>query len=161
MDTREICEIIKEISNSNLTFAEIKSKDMYIKLEKGGNNSSNRTINELDNSSKMEEISEIQHSKESAKEINKETANSVEEKKAFETINSPLVGTFYISPAPDKEAYVSVGSKVKKGDTVCIVEAMKLMNEIESPYDGEIVEVFIENEAMVEYNQPLFKIKVK
>ncbi|WMJ79180.1 acetyl-CoA carboxylase biotin carboxyl carrier protein [Clostridium sp. MB40-C1] len=159
MDSREICEIIKEISNSNLTFAEIKSKDVYIKLGKVDNNINNKMVNEIDSSSKMEEVIEIEHSKKTDKEVIEETSNDV--KDGFETINSPLVGTFYASPAPDKEVYVSVGSKVKKGDTVCIVEAMKLMNEIESPYDGEIVEVLIENEAMVEYNQPLFKMKVQ
>ena len=72
---------------------------------------------------------------------------------------SPMVGTFYSSDAPDKPAYVKVGDKINKGQVVCIVEAMKLMNEIESEFDGEVVEVCAKNEEMVEYGAPLFKIK--
>ncbi len=74
-------------------------------------------------------------------------------------IVSPMVGTFYVSPSPDKPAFVKVGDKVKKGQTVCIIEAMKLMNEIESEFDGEIVKILVENEQMIEFGQPLFAVK--
>ena len=74
-------------------------------------------------------------------------------------ITSPMVGTFYASSAPDKPPYVKKGDKVSKGQVVCIVEAMKLMNEIESEFDGEIVEVCVANEDMVDFGTPLFKIK--
>lgn len=74
-------------------------------------------------------------------------------------ITSPIVGTFYSSPAPDKEPYVREGSIVMVGETVCIVEAMKLMNEIESEFAGEIVKIYVENGQPVEYGQPLFGIK--
>ena len=70
-----------------------------------------------------------------------------------------MVGTFYLSPAPDAEPYVKVGSTVKKGQVLCIIEAMKLMNEIESEHDGKIVEILVENAQPVEYNQPLFRIE--
>ena len=73
-------------------------------------------------------------------------------------VKSPLVGTFYAAPAEDAQPFVSVGDRVKKGQTVAIVEAMKLMNEIESDFDGVISEVFVENGNMVEYGQPLFSI---
>lgn len=75
------------------------------------------------------------------------------------TINAPIVGVFYVAPAPGKDPYVSVGKKVKKGDTVCIIEAMKCMNEIQAEEDGEIVEVLANDGDLVEYGQPLFKIK--
>ena len=77
----------------------------------------------------------------------------------FKTIDSPIVGTFYNAPSPDADIYVKVGDVVKKGDIVCIVEAMKLMNEIEAECDGEIVEILVTNEGPVEYGQPLFKLK--
>lgn len=77
----------------------------------------------------------------------------------LQIITSPMVGTFYSSDAPNKPAYVKVGDKIHKGQVVCIVEAMKLMNEIESEFDGEVVEVCAKNEEMVEYGAPLFKIK--
>lgn len=73
-------------------------------------------------------------------------------------IKSPLVGRFYIAPAEDAEPFVSVGDSVKKGQTVAIVEAMKLMNDIESDFDGVVAEVFVENGETVEYGQPLFRI---
>ena len=74
-------------------------------------------------------------------------------------IKSPLVGTFYAAPAEDADPFVSVGDQVKKGQTLAIVEAMKLMNEIESDYDCEIEAVLASNEQKVEYGQPLFKVK--
>jgi acetyl-CoA carboxylase biotin carboxyl carrier protein len=74
-------------------------------------------------------------------------------------INSPIVGTFYGSPSPGAEAFVKVGSHVDKGQTLCIVEAMKLMNEIESEISGEVLRIFAENGQPVEYGQPLFGIR--
>ncbi len=75
------------------------------------------------------------------------------------TIKSPMVGTFYRAPAPDAPPYVEKGDMIKKGDIVCIIEAMKIMNEIESDIRGEIVEVLVSNEDPVEYNQPLFTVR--
>lgn len=77
----------------------------------------------------------------------------------YKCITSPMVGTFYNSASPKDEPYVKVGDKVHKGQVLCIVEAMKLMNEIESDYDGEIVEICVNNEDMVDFGKVLFKIK--
>lgn len=85
-----------------------------------------------------------------------------EESKAKEDINqvtSPMVGTFYLKPSPTAKPYVEIGQEVKKGDTLCIIEAMKLMNEIESEISGKIVKVLVEDGAVVEYGTPLFEIK--
>ena len=73
-------------------------------------------------------------------------------------VNSPMVGVFYAAPSPEATPYVSVGSRVKKGDVLCIIEAMKLMNEIQAEKDGEIVEVCVENGQVVEFGQPLFRL---
>ena len=78
--------------------------------------------------------------------------------KSGKIVESPLVGTFYAAPAEDAEPFVTVGSAVKKGQTLAIVEAMKLMNEIESDYDGTVAEILVENGQPVEYGQPLFRI---
>ena len=74
-------------------------------------------------------------------------------------ITSLIVGTFYSAPSPEAKAFVKVGDRVKAGETVCILEAMKLMNEIESDFDCEIEAVLVSNEQRVEYGQPLFKVK--
>lgn len=74
-------------------------------------------------------------------------------------ITSPFVGTYYSASSPDSPAYAKVGDKVSKGDVLCIVEAMKIMNEIESECAGEVVEICVENESYVEFGQPLFKIR--
>ena len=86
-----------------------------------------------------------------------EKAEEEEEESLF--ITSPIVGTFYSAAAPDVPAFVKVGDQVKAGQTVCILEAMKLMNEIQSDYDCEIEAVLVSNEQKVEYGQPLFRVK--
>lgn len=75
------------------------------------------------------------------------------------TINAPIVGVFYAAPSPDAQPYVSIGKQVKKGDTVCIIEAMKCMNEIQAEEDGEIAEILVKDGELVEYGQPIFKIR--
>jgi len=74
-------------------------------------------------------------------------------------ITAPLIGTFYLSPSPEAEPYAKVGDKINQGEVVCIIEAMKTMNEIESEFDGEITAVLVKNGSPVEYGQPLFKLK--
>lgn len=77
------------------------------------------------------------------------------------TVTSPMVGVFYTAPGPEAEPFVKVGDTVRKGQVLCIVEAMKLMNEIESEYDGRIGRVLVQNGDMVEYGQPLFEIETE
>ena len=89
--------------------------------------------------------------------VNANSENKVEEN--YKEIKAPMVGTFYSKSSPTAKPFVSVGDKVKKGDVVCIIEAMKLMNEIESEFDGEIVEICKKDEDMCEYGECLFKIK--
>ena len=101
-------------------------------------------------------------SKVPVQEVNVNNTNVVENKESEVkgiTVKSPMVGTFYSKSSPSSEPFVKIGSKVKKGDTLCIIEAMKLMNEIESEYDGEIIEILVKDEEMVDYGKPLFIIK--
>ena len=95
-----------------------------------------------------------------------EKAETVENKEAekeenYKIVKSPMVGTFYSKSSPDAKPYVQVGSKVKKGDILCIVEAMKLMNEIESEFDGEVVEVCVNDGEMVDYGEATIQNKIK
>lgn len=94
------------------------------------------------------------------KKIEQEKAEKEDKKEEeYKIVKSPMVGTFYSKSSPKAKPYVEVGSKVKKGDILCIVEAMKLMNEIESEFDGEVVEVCVKDGDMVDYGKPLFKLK--
>lgn len=95
----------------------------------------------------------VSQEKEDKKEDKKDTSfNNLKE------VKSPMVGVFYSSPSPDADSFVTVGSKVKKGDVLCIVEAMKLMNEITADIDGEIADICVHNGQVVEYSQTLFKV---
>lgn len=87
-----------------------------------------------------------------------EAASSAESAPKGKIIKSPIIGTFYAAAAPGKPAFVTVGSKVKKGSVVCIVESMKLMNEITSEFDGTVAEIYVSDAQSVEYDQPLFRL---
>ena len=98
--------------------------------------------------------------KKSAERKKDEHASSTDDSK-YITIKSPMIGTFYRSSSPDKPSFASVGDEIKKGQTLCIIEAMKLFNEIESEFSGKIVKVLAEDASPVEYDQPLFLIEPK
>ena len=87
-----------------------------------------------------------------------EKDTDADDESKYQTVKSPMIGTFYRSSSPDKDAYVKVGDTIAKGDTVCIVEAMKLFNEIESEIGGKIIKVLVEDAQPIEYDQPLFLI---
>lgn len=102
---------------------------------------------------------EIQPQIQEKKEIKKEAVPESEAEGGLVTITSPIVGTFYLTPSPEAEPFVTVGSRIKKGQVICIIEAMKLMNEIESEVDGVIVKILVENGHPVEYGEPLFLVE--
>ena len=99
----------------------------------------------------------IQHAPQVAAAPATKVAPAIDSK--HHVIKSPFVGTFYAAPGPGKPTYVKVGDKVKTGQALCVLEAMKIMNEIDADINGEIVEICVENESLVEFGQPLFKIK--
>ena len=153
----EIKKLMDEMGNSKLTEMEIEFQDgIKIKMKKDSGNMQNIPIIQ----SQVMPVSSI--SKVPVQEVNVNNTNVVENKESEVkgiTVKSPMVGTFYSKSSPSSEPFVKIGSKVKKGDTLCIIEAMKLMNEIESEYDGEIIEILVKDEEMVDYGKPLFIIK--
>ncbi|MFL0248631.1 acetyl-CoA carboxylase biotin carboxyl carrier protein [Candidatus Clostridium stratigraminis] len=154
MDYKAIQELIKAVNDSNLTAVEIESDGVKIKLEKRQEFITMERIPQVIKTIPQEEqISAIKETPKIQEAVKAEPA-----KKEGILVTSPIVGTFYTSPSPDSESFVTVGSKIKKGQVLCIIEAMKLMNEIESEVDGEIIEVLAEKEQMVEYGEPLFRI---
>lgn len=154
MDYKAIQELIKTVSDSNLTSVELETEGVKIKLEKKQELISVERIPEVVKKVAAEEQTTVAQETPEPQEIVKVEAV----KKEGLLVTSPIVGTFYDSPSPDSENFVAVGTKVKKGQVLCIIEAMKLMNEIESEVDGEIIEILAKKEQMVEYGQPLFRI---
>ncbi|KEI01950.1 acetyl-CoA carboxylase biotin carboxyl carrier protein [Clostridium botulinum] len=159
MDYKGIQEIIKTMSNSDLTSLEIETQDIRIAMKKGEVKEdifANKEKAIREDSNSVREVETVP-----VKEVVIEKVQEAKiEDDSLVTINSPIVGTFYSAPSPEDEHFVTRGSKVKKGETLCIIEAMKLMNEIEAEENCEIVEILVENEDMVEYGQPLFKVRV-
>lgn len=145
MEYDQIKKIINDMSQSSLSSLNIEFPDgVKINLTK-------------DTSGNANNIAPVQTMVTTQK--SEEKANQNEEEISANIVKSPMVGTFYLKPSPYKEDFVKVGDTVKKGQVLCIIEAMKLMNEIESEYDGQIVEICTKNEEMVDYGKPLFKIK--
>ena len=153
MEFENILTLIKTVSDSELTNFKYVENGVKLSLSKR----QNQVV-----SSVTYEPSVINETAKAAP-VPQKTESIVEKQDALEDlsgniIKSPLVGTFYTAPSEDADAYVKVGDKVKKGQTLAIIEAMKLMNEIESEFDGNISEVYVENGQAVEYGQPLFKV---
>lgn len=153
MEYEKIKQLMDDMGNSKLTAIDIDFPDgTKISMKK-----------EL----KQETIVVNQEVKDISKEIssgrkenqNTEKLEEVTEQEEGNIVKSPMVGTFYIKPSPTSEPYVEVGKEVKQGDTLCIIEAMKLMNEIESEFSGKVVEVLVKDGEPVEYGTPLFRIK--
>lgn len=144
MDLEKIEGLVKIIENSSLTEFTLKEGDLKI------------TMSKLDNPPVVAAGMPVAAP---APAVQTETAAPAEEEEEKLFITSPIVGTFYSAPAPDAPAFVKVGDQVKNGQTVCILEAMKLMNEIQSDFDCEIEAVLVSNEQKVEYGQPLFRVK--
>ena len=144
MEYEKIKQLIDDVGNSKLTELEIEFPDgTKIKVKKDA------ITEKVIVNQNTEVIEEASFEKEIKKETKQETGKIVK---------SPMVGTFYLKPSPTSEPYVKVGDEVKQGDTLCIIEAMKLMNEIESEYTGKIAEILLEDGAVVEYGTPLFRL---
>ena len=154
MEFENLLTLIKTVSDSDLTDFAYEENGTSIHLKKKKETvvvsgaSSNVPVMGLD------EIQTVGN----AAVVNTTNAQADNSEPEGMIVKSPLVGTFYAAPAEDADPFVSVGDQVKKGQTLAIVEAMKLMNEIESDFDGKVAEIYVENGQAVEYGQPLFRI---
>ena len=153
MEYKEIKQLMDDMGNSKLDTINIEFPD-GTKISMAKNTKKELTIpTDISNQTISVETANAQVSSTTA------TVKKEEATEEYKIVKSPMVGTFFESSSPNEEPFVKVGDKVHKGQVLCIVEAMKLMNEIESEYDGEIVEICAKNDDMVEYGMPLFKIK--
>lgn len=151
MNMDELREIVKIIEKAKIDVLKLEKGDFKLYYQKEG--VEGLKINE-ENS--QERISEAE-STSIEQTTGQEELNNKED---FHQIMSPMIGAFYSRPSPDADPFVQVGSKVVTGDTVCVLEAMKLLNEIKSDVNGEIVEILVEDGQIIEFGQPLFLVKV-
>ena len=157
MEFKQIQELLKMVNKSNISEVSIQNGDFGITIKQANNETQYVAMPQM-----MPQQQMIQHMP-AAPVAGTESAPQAEAEAASTTIvvKSPMIGTFYRSSSPDKPSFVSVGDDIKVGDVICIVEAMKLFNEIESEVSGRIVKVLIDDASPVEYDQPLFLVEPK
>ena len=158
MDYEKITKLVQLVSESVLTGFELEEDGTKLVLKKEPSAGTGKV--KKDSAAALEkevQICEEPERPEKAAE-SREPVSEALSKEPDEVVASPLVGTFYAAPSEGAEPFVRAGDPVKKGQTLAIVEAMKLMNEIESEYDGTVAAVLVENGQVVEYGQPLFRI---
>ncbi|WP_299063201.1 acetyl-CoA carboxylase biotin carboxyl carrier protein [uncultured Polaribacter sp.] len=158
MDIKEIQNLIKFVAKSGASEVKLEMEDVKITIRTG----SGKTETTIVQAAPMQGLPQMPAQQApSAPVVAAEQAAapvSDNDDSKFITIKSPIIGTFYRKPSPDKPNFVEVGTEVKVGDTVCVIEAMKLFNEIESEISGKIVKVLVDDSSPVEFDQPLFLV---
>ncbi|MBU2948378.1 acetyl-CoA carboxylase biotin carboxyl carrier protein [Zobellia uliginosa] len=161
MDIKEIQSLIKFVAKSGASEVKLEMEDLKITIKTGTSDSGNETtyVQQIPMPqaqmmpSQQAPVQNIEAaSGDAAKAENKDDDSK------YITIKSPIIGTFYRKPSPDKSAFVEVGTSIGKGDVLCVIEAMKLFNDIESEVSGKIVKILVEDSSPVEFDQPLFLV---
>ena len=170
MKIQEIQDLIKLVSRSGVTEVSIEQKDFKLSIKSEGKKKGAKagegetTLIQAAMPMAMQQMPGMLPMQAAAPPVQvaaappAESATEKEEDSKYITIKSPMIGTFYRSSAPDKDSYVNIGDSIKPGKVICIVEAMKLFNEIEAEVAGTIVKVLIDDATPVEYDQPLFLV---
>lgn len=162
MREKNIRKLIKIVEDSNIAELEVSRWGQKVRISKYSSNPNNalNAASQKQNGAQQIELDEVAGQSESP--IPTAPVSSVASDQANgQVIRSPMVGTFYSASAPGTEPYVEIGDHISPGKVLCIIEAMKLMNEIEAEISGTVLEILVENGNPVEYNQPLFKITAK
>ena len=164
MDIKDIQELIKFVAKSGATEVDLETDNFKISIKsppmKAGKLIDQKIIvnpdqqivtpiNQSQNHTSVQELETNTNTDEKSEPLNDEK---------YITIKSPMIGTFYRKPSPDKEVFVNVGDSISQGDVLCVIEAMKLFNEIESEYSGKIIKVLVDDSSPIEFDQPLFLI---
>ena len=163
MKINEIQDLIKFVAKSGVNQVELETEDFKIVIKTG--NAEKKAAKQgvpatayVQQQMPIPGIPAVPVAAPAASAPAAEPKAASDEESKYLTVKSPMIGTFYRKPSPDKPLFVNVGDTVKEGDTVCIIEAMKLFNEIESEVSGKIVKVLVEDNTPVEYDQPLFLV---
>lgn len=161
MDLKEIQNLIKFVSNSGVAEVKLETGDVKITIRTTleGNSPDITYVQQAPMQHALPQMSApaAQAPQAPAAEATPAPA-AADDSSKYITIKSPIIGTFYRKPAPDKPVYVEVGNTIKKGDVLCVIEAMKLFNEIESEFSGKIVKILVDDMSPVEFDQPLFLV---
>lgn len=155
MELEQIFKIIEKFDDSDSSYLELQIAEDYIKLKKP----SNKTVVQMASASPVNMGSAPQINVSEPQNENNTTYETEKVNENKDYVKAPLVGVFYEASSPEADPYVKVGSHVSKGDTLCLIEAMKMMNEVTAPKDGVIKEILVENGDLVEYDAPLFVIE--
>ena len=155
MDLRKIKKLMELLEESGIAEIEVKEGEESIKLSRNISSSTNMQVPQII----QQPVQTSQPpTNQQASDMGTDAADSLKKEKR-NTVNSPMVGTFYASASPESKPFVTIGQSVKKGDTLCILEAMKMMNQVQAESDGKIVEILVDNAEPVEFDQPLFVLE--
>jgi acetyl-CoA carboxylase biotin carboxyl carrier protein len=157
MDLKEIQNLIKFVSNSGVAEVKLETGDIKITIRTTLEGNS-QDITYVQQAPMQQMIPQAAPVQQATQEQTASTLAPTAENSNLITIKSPMIGTFYRKPSPDKPMFVEVGSSISKGDVLCVVEAMKLFNEIESEISGKIVKILVDDMSPVEFDQPLFLV---
>ena len=158
MDIKEIQNLIKFVSKSGVEEVKIEREDFKITIKTKKNSPQQIVVEELPNKINIPTQAVITESQEVVREKISDIEIPKTEDSNHVVVKSPIIGTFYRKPSPDKPSFVEVGQNVGEGDVLCVIEAMKLFNEIESEVSGKIVKILVDDQSPVEFDQPLFLI---
>ena len=160
MDIREIQNLIKFVAKSGATEVKLEMDDfkITIKTTESGASETTTYVQHIPVGQPMQQAAAPQVQAQAPAAPAAPQAPAADDNSKYITIKSPIIGTLYRKPSPDKAPFVEVGSTISKGDVVCVIEAMKLFNEIESEVSGKIVKVLIDDASPVEFDQPLFLV---
>ena len=157
MDIKEIQNLIKFVAKSGASEVKLEIEDVKITI-KTGSAKTETTIVQAAPMAQMPQVAAPVPVAPATPAAPVASSNEASDDSKYITIKSPIIGTFYRKPSPDKPNFAEVGTEVKVGDTVCIIEAMKLFNEIESEVSGKIVKILVDDSSPVEFDQPLFLV---
>jgi len=160
MDIKEIQSLIKFVAKSGASEVKLEMEDIKITIRTGSASSTPETtiVQQIPMAQAPVAAAPAPAQEAPAPAAPTQVAAPAEDDSKYITIKSPIIGTFYRKPSPDKPAFVEVGSEIKQGDVLCVIEAMKLFNDIESEVSGKIVKVLVDDSSPVEFDQPLFLV---
>lgn len=156
MDIKEIQNLIKFVAKSGASEVKLEMDDIKITIRTGGDDRGEAMtyVQQVPMSTPVSQVPQTQATSQEPVAA----APVIDENSKYVTIKSPIIGTFYRKASPDKPVFVEVGKTIKEGDVLCVIEAMKLFNEIESEISGKIVKILVDDSSPVEYDQPLFLV---